>query len=332
MDSDRIVMYLEKLSVDRVKVDRRNVWIPCPFSSRHRGGIDRRPSCSIKIEDDGVSPFICWTCRTSGTFTKLVQVVSLKADNRYRDVVAAVAREEEPNLDAEIARSATPYEEGGLPVVTGPQVKTEAARIFSNKELRPFVGSVPQYILDRGISTDTCRDWNLGFDESRRDPRLIFPIRDFEKNLVGLVGRTLADSHIKYRNYWGFRAEIYLYGEDKVDSASNLPLLLVEGPVDVLWVWQNRVAQPLGLLGSALTPSKAAKVQMFAGGRPVLTLFDDDTAGDAARRSAEKLLSGRVPLFHYYPSEGKDPAEMSPTELAACLELEEGPPGFVSAG
>jgi len=54
----------------------------------------------------------------------------------------------------------------------------------------PFVGSIPRYALDRGLTVDTCKAWELGHDKRMR--RLLFPMRDRNQRLVAISGRRYA--------------------------------------------------------------------------------------------------------------------------------------------
>lgn len=48
-------------------------------------------------------------------------------------------------------------------------------------------GSVPPYAIQRGLTIETCKEWELGHD--RRMRRLLFPMRDRRGRLVAISGR-----------------------------------------------------------------------------------------------------------------------------------------------
>lgn len=51
----------------------------------------------------------------------------------------------------------------------------------------PFIGSVPKYALERGLTVETCKTWKLGHDKRMR--RLLIPMFDRRGRLVAVSGR-----------------------------------------------------------------------------------------------------------------------------------------------
>ena len=75
----------------------------------------------------------------------------------------------------------------------------------------------------------------IGRDESR----IIIPLHDTEKNLIGFQGRSLGPNSVKYITVMLNDHSPKLYGLDDVDE--NQPIYIVEGPFDSTFV-ENAVA------------------------------------------------------------------------------------------
>ena len=66
------------------------------------------------------------------------------------------------------------------------------------------------------------------------DPRLVLPFYDRQKNLIGLTGRALNDSQLRYLTLRFDEEKPLIFNLDKVDF--NKPLYVVEGPIDSLFL------------------------------------------------------------------------------------------------
>ena len=75
----------------------------------------------------------------------------------------------------------------------------------------------------------------IGRDESR----IIIPLYDTEKNLIGFQGRSLGPNSVKYITVMIKDDAPKIYGLDKIDSQK--PIFIIEGPFDATLV-QNAVA------------------------------------------------------------------------------------------
>ena len=75
----------------------------------------------------------------------------------------------------------------------------------------------------------------IGRDESR----IIIPLRDTEKNLIGFQGRSLGPNSVKYITVMINEDAPKIYGLDKIDETK--PIYITEGPFDSTFV-ENSVA------------------------------------------------------------------------------------------
>ncbi len=147
--------------------------------------------------------------------------------------------------------------------------------------------------------------------------RLIFPIFDKKNNVIGFGGRALYNSKAKYINSPNsiiFQKSDILYGISHLqrDILKDNPLLIVEGYIDVISIFQSKVAQAVAPLGTAITVSQIESIWK-KNKKPVVCL-DGDVAGEnAAWRFINKVLpiikTGFEIKFAWLPK-NMDPDEM----------------------
>ena len=168
---------------------------------------------------------------------------------------------------------------------------------------------------DRGHSYDKFRD------------RVIFPIHDRRGRVIAFGGRVLKpEDSPKYLNSPEtplFHKGRELYGLWQVRQANQKieRLVVVEGYMDVVSLFQFGVPQAVATLGTATTPDHAEL--LFRNAPDVFFCFDGDAAGRrAATRAMESVLprmrDGRQAFFLFLP-DGEDPD---------TIVRSEGAPGF----
>ena len=88
------------------------------------------------------------------------------------------------------------------------------------------------YFVEKAQSLDS-----INYKYNKRvlgnDPRLVLPFYDRQKNLIGLTGRALNDSQLRYLTLRFDEEKPLIFNLDKVDF--NKPLYVVEGPIDSLF-------------------------------------------------------------------------------------------------
>lgn len=145
--------------------------------------------------------------------------------------------------------------------------------------------------------------------------RVIFPIHDRRGRVIAFGGRVLEkDDGPKYLNSPEtalFHKGRELYGLWQVRQAHNkIPrLIVVEGYMDVVALFQYGITTAVATLGTATTPDHAEL--LFRNAADVYFCFDGDRAGrSAAWKAVESVLprlrDGRQAFFLFLP-EGDDP-------------------------
>ena len=107
-----------------------------------------------------------------------------------------------------------------------------------------------EYLEERKLNpekfyfTDKFKEWTntkkQTFDSTYRDePRIIIPMYDKDKNLIGFQGRSLTHNSVKYITVMLNDDSPKLYGLESIDEEK--PIYIVEGPFDSTFV-ENAVA------------------------------------------------------------------------------------------
>lgn len=158
--------------------------------------------------------------------------------------------------------------------------------------------------------------------------RVMFPIQDRRGRVIAFGGRVLEkDDGPKYLNSPEtalFHKGRELYGLWQVRQAhAKIPrLIVVEGYMDVVALFQYGVSQAVATLGTATTPDHAEL--LFRNAADVYFCFDGDRAGrGAAWKAVESILprmrDGRQAFFLFLP-EGEDPDSIVRQEGSAGFD------------
>ncbi len=151
--------------------------------------------------------------------------------------------------------------------------------------------------------------------------RLMFPIFDLRGNVIGFGGRVLDNSLPKYMN----SPETLVYNKRKnlyaLNFAKNSPekrIIVVEGYMDVISLYQFGIINTVASLGTALTESQGRILKKYA--EEIIISYDADTAGQAATMRGLNLLNDigcnvKVLLI----PKGKDPDEFIKTNGAEAF-------------
>ncbi len=157
---------------------------------------------------------------------------------------------------------------------------------------------------------------NNSYQEVFRN-RIIFPIFDKRNNVIAFGARALFNSKAKYINSPNtnlFQKSKNLYGIShlKNQDTNTKRLLIVEGYMDVITIYQTKIALSVAPLGTAIS-EKQIELIWDLNKKPILCL-DGDSAGEmAAWRFINRLMPlikiGYEVSFAWLPK-GKDPDEM----------------------
>jgi DNA primase catalytic core len=286
----------------------------CPFHH------DRSPSLNVTPQ---MGIYKCFACGAGGDVLKFVQEYE-KLD--FLDALRLVAEKAGVTIPERIAHSKDEGDRGKSALVLA--ANQLACRLYQEElESNP---EVLAYVEKRGITTETRKHFQLGlapqspekllkrgaakdipveaFVEAgilgesygrtydRFGGRLIFPIWNLSGHVIGFGGRVLeAGQQPKYYNSPEspfYHKSKVLYGlnfsRGEIDKSGEV--VLVEGYMDLLSLWQAGVRNAVAVSGTALTKDHVHILARFA--RKAYLFFDGDAPGrKAVRRSLEPLLS-----------------------------------------
>ena len=145
--------------------------------------------------------------------------------------------------------------------------------------------------------------------------RIIFPIQNYYNNFIGCGGRTvLSNALAKYINspetdYFKKGFNLYNLNNAKKESLNSNNLILVEGYMDAVSLFNKGVKNVAATLGTAITTSQINLA--WKNFDKIIICFDGDQSGiDASYRAAERILKilkpGKDVYFAKIPN-GQDP-------------------------
>jgi len=305
MNETGICEVLKELGCQSIKLSGDHVRANCPFAPYlHDKGTDRHPSFLVKIEPDEKSCYHCFSCNSRGTFLGLLYELIRCGKNIDDELLEKVRLAERQDPIDKCYKRQSIYNKEFL---IG--VKRHKEEVWSEEEYAPFAGKAHKYIIDRGVSVDTCRIWEIGYDPEKR--RVMFPVRRYQDGaLVGCVGRTV-DKHVEptYLTYFNFKKSNFLYGEHLLKDENqpiigealgyDLPaqdgVILVEGMMDVLKLCGMGYENVVGLMTSNVSKRQVQKLKKV--GRDIYLMMDWDKAGVMGRENATRSLFGKQPVF-----------------------------------
>jgi hypothetical protein len=174
--------------------------------------------------------------------------------------------------------------------------------------------SMPQYLLERGMTRRTAARFGIGYSEDYRYAgRIVLPV--VCPAGVSFTTRAL-DPDDKLRYLSGPGAGQLVFGWPQLPADAD-ELVLVEGPFDATSVYQARLPV-LGLMGKSLREAQVLMMRQRGFKRYVLML-DGDALADAIRQAhllgAEVYVAGKLTGG----AEGKqDPGNSSPEQILSA--------------
>lgn len=186
------------------------------------------------------------------------------------------------------------------------QLSQETIETFSVGYAPPEWDGLVNFLAAQGISMEIAEVARLvkariqgktGYFDLFRD-RLIFPILNHQGDPVAFGGRIIETGEPKYLNspetpvftkgkilYGLFQTARYIRSEDSV--------LIVEGYMDLVSLYQSGIRNVVATMGTALTTEHCRFLKRMT--KNVVVLFDGDAAGqEAAERSLPLLLSSEI--------------------------------------
>ncbi len=179
-------------------------------------------------------------------------------------------------------------------------IQPETIRGFSIGVAGPDWDGLLNHLTRKGIGAEDLakaglviqRQGGSGYYDRFRN-RIIFPILDMANRVTGFGGRVLDDSQPKYLNSPetpAFDKSRNIYGIHLTRQAMREKdqVILVEGYMDVIGVYQAGIHHVGATLGTALAESHGRILSQF--GTDIVVAYDGDNAGQAAALRGATLL------------------------------------------
>ncbi len=315
-----------------LKKTGRNYKALCPFHS------EKTPSFVVSEEKQ---IFHCFGCGASGSAISFVmQIENLD----FIDAIEQIGDRYSINLDEYLVKkydTKSHDEQEQLFVINKVAAKGFYNNLKSNK-------GAYEYLVNRNLMPQTMRKFGLGFapDEwdfilknlrkkftdnileksgliIKRDNstgyydrfrnRIMFPIFDIRGRVIGFGGRVMDDTMPKYLNSPDtpiFNKSFNLYGMNYAKNflGDNKQIVIVEGYMDVISLYDKGIYNVAASLGTSLTEGHGKLIERYA--KEVVLLYDSDQAGiKATRRAIEVLRPFSVRVKVLSLQDGLDPDE-----------------------
>lgn len=290
----------------QLKKRGRNYLCSCPFHS------EKTPSCTVFPD---TQTFYCFGCGAGGdviTFIMKIEnldfmeALKLLAQRSGLEMPSYSSNSQNSQLRTkiyEINRISANFFYQNL--ITSPD--KSGLLYFMQRKISPQIikkyglGYAPdswdtlvKYLNSKGYSDEEISMAWLGgrsqkngtmFDMFRK--RVIFPIIDLRKNVIGFGGRVLDDSKPKYLNTAKtlvFDKGSNLFSLNFAKNNQNNKIILCEGYMDVIALHQAGFENAVATLGTAITPEQARIISHYA--EEVIIAYDSDNAGQKATQKA----------------------------------------------
>jgi DNA primase len=167
-------------------------------------------------------------------------------------------------------------------------------------------GTDPAVLLELGLLS---RSKDRYYDKFR--DRVMFPIINTRGKVIGFGGRVLGEGNPKYLNSPEspvFQKKNNLYGLNltRQDISKENSVILVEGYMDAVSLYQHGVRNVAATLGTALTVNQATMIKRYTDN--IILAYDADQAGQAATlRGMDILYEAGCNVKVLLVSDGKDP-------------------------
>lgn len=315
----------------------------CPFHS------EKSPSFSVSRDKQ---MYHCFGCGASGNvFTFLMQYENfsfLEAVEYIAEKTGTVLPKEPQSGEAkkkserrarlfEVQKEAAlyfaaslrnPQGENGMEYFKERQLLPETIRKFGLGYAQMYSDDLFLYLKNKGYEDELLKDSGLvrysGKDKGRDYfwNRVMFPIMDINNKVIAFGGRVLGDGKPKYLNSPEtliFEKNKNLYGLNYARRSRRKYILLCEGYMDVIALFQAGFDNAVASLGTAFTSQHAVLLKRYTD-RVYLTYDSDEAGVKAALRAIPMLRYAGLSVKVVDMSPYKDPDEFIKNAGAPAYE------------
>ena len=303
-----------------------NFWCQCPFHD------DSNPSMAVNQEKQF---FYCFVCQESGN---AIHFLRRYENLEFVDAIETLASSAGMTVPYENSRSEKPKPSG---------LVEKAVKFYQANLNEATAPKAVQYLKDRKITGATAKKFNIGYAQDKWDGllnhiepgtsskeldesglfskkderfydrfrgRVIFPIRNIKGDFIAMGGRIIDEGEPKYLNspetsFFNKSNELFGLYEVKELEKNIASLIVVEGYMDVIGLYEHGIKNAVATLGTAVTPNHVSKIMRYT--NKIFFAFDGDLAGGkAAWKAVENtfpIIREDINIHFVFFEEGHDP-------------------------
>lgn len=256
-------------------VERDNVLVTCP---NHKNGMERHPSCNIYCREDNPNVEYgkahCFTCGYTASLPQFIGKCFEETEAFGKEWL--------------LENFGTSYNSNYLCLPEINLDKSKKNKFLNENELKKYAFYHP-YMWKRKLSKNVVDYFKIGFDSKSNS--ITFPVWDSSNRLV-MITRRNVDSKI-FNIPKDVEKPVYLLNE--VIKQGITRIIVTEGQIDALTAWSYGVPA-VATMGS---PScKQIQSLNFSGVRIIITMFDNDNAGERFTKKIDELIRKDIILLH----------------------------------
>jgi len=331
----------------------KDFWCCCPFHN------EKTPSC--KINDDQGS-YYCFGCGAKGDIFTIYQELF---NYTFIDAVKELSNRAGIKINFEQTSNNKDYDKH-LKIL-------EISTKWFEENLKAENNLCRKYLHNRKLSDETIETFRLGYSFNKdlslyehlknlsftdeeilksnvakldknkniKDffyKRLIFPITNINGKVVGFGGRVLDESNPKYINspeshYFKKRNMLYNLNLAKNSAREKKNLLICEGYMDVISLYQNNIKSVVAPLGTSFTQEQLELTWKYTN-KPTV-MFDGDDAGvrasyKAALMSLPFLIPNKSLQFIRLPKDNDPDSFLEKNKLSSLVKILKSPTSLLS--
>ncbi len=305
----------------------------CPF---HK---EKTPSFSVSPDKN---VYHCLGCHASGNMFTFIQEMENVNFNEAKEILAKKVNVELPQYTNFYNRESAEIKSLKEKIL---EINELATKFFQFQLYKPIGKKAVEYINKRKMNKEIVNEFKIGYSvkglyqvlkskgyldkeifESklvlknedgsiyeRFYDRLMFPICDINGNVIGFTARRLDNDEKKAKYINTSETEVYtkgnhLFAFNLSKKYAKEELVLVEGSMDAISLYQRGVKNVVASLGTALTDKQANLIKNKT--KKVILSYDSDTAGtEATLRGLDILVSKGVEVKILRLEDSKDPDE-----------------------
>ena len=275
----------------------------CVFHERRLGKKDKNPSLGINL-DSGL--YNCWSCGASGNIYKFVVEFGIVEAEHVGDFLEHFLLLDTGSGVGDIVAD-----------VNLALLEVEDKREFKLEAYKK--GYYHPYFKTRKIKRATVDVFEAGYNS--RLKRIVFPIINMKGEHVALVGRSIKDEFPPYLYTKNAPLDEMLFGLNTFKPSPDGTVILVEGILDLAWVWQVGFKNTLSTF---MAKFHEAQVDLLLrlGAKNLILFFDNDMPGKTQTSKVIEMCikhwSNILCVTRYCGL--KDPQKMSSKQVVKALK------------